>query len=64
MRRANSDIRELLAKERIYQWEVAHELGMKESNFTAMLRTELDDEKKVQIFKTVKKIKQRNSSNI
>lgn len=62
--KANKDIRELLSKERIYQWEVAQELGMKAPNFTIMLRTELSDEKKIQILNAIKKIKQKDSSII
>lgn len=60
MEKANQDIRELLQKKRIYQWEVAEEIGMKDSNFTRLLRTPLKDEMKRKILSAIKKIEDRN----
>ena len=47
MPKANQDIRDILEKERIYQYEIAHKMGILENSFSRKLRFELtDDEKK------------------
>lgn len=53
---ANTDIREAIHKRRLYHYEVAEQLGIREETFSRMLREELPPEKKEQILEAIKKI--------
>lgn len=56
MKFTNLDIRELLKKNKIYQWQVAQELGMQDSNFSKLMRQELSKDKKDEIIKIINDI--------
>ena len=49
MEKANKEIRELLAKRRIRQFEVAGQLGITEFTFSRWMRTELSPERKAKV---------------
>ena len=49
MKKTNQDIRDILLKKRIYQWEIAAKLGLHDSNFTRLLRKPLTEETKIKI---------------
>lgn len=49
----NEEIRMSILKSGLKQWQIANALGMAESNFSAMLRNELADEKKEVILKKI-----------
>ena len=49
MQVANEDIRQLLKNNGIYQWQVAQKLGMKDTNFSRLMREELEQSKKQKI---------------
>ena len=53
---ANKDIREAIYKRRLYHYEVAEQLGIREETFCRMLREELPQEKKNEILEAIKKI--------
>ena len=46
---ANEDIKKQAKEHGVWQWQIASELGMKDSNFSSMLRYELSAEKKHEI---------------
>lgn len=56
MKKTNQDIRDILLKKRIYQWEIAAKLGLHDSNFTRLLRKPLTEETKIKIFAAIDKI--------
>lgn len=57
MPKANQDIRDILEKERIYQYEIAHKMGILENSFSRKLRFELTDDEKKEVFKAIEQIK-------
>lgn len=58
---ANKDIREEIEKARLYHWEVAQEMGIMDTNFSRMMRTELSEAKKIEILKAIKRIKEKRN---
>ncbi|WP_261134783.1 hypothetical protein [Bacillus sp. Marseille-Q3570] len=56
---ANRDIRETMKHKGIFHWQVAYELGLNDGNFSRLLRKELNDKKKEQILKAIKKIQKK-----
>lgn len=52
--KANKDLRDAMEERRIKQYEVADVLGISESGFCRMLRKELPEEKKKEIFEAIK----------
>lgn len=54
--KANKDIRRTLKRENIYQWQVAEKLGMQDSNFSKLLRTEMTENKKRDVLLAIKQI--------
>lgn len=54
--KANKDIRRTLERENIYQWQVAEKLGMQDSNFSKLLRTEMTENKKRDVLLAIKQI--------
>ena len=52
----NAEIKKLVQRHGVYLWEVAAELGMKDSNFSRMLRYELSEKEKNRIIQAVHKI--------
>ena len=53
----NQDIREAISNAKVKYYEVSDGLGIKDSNFSRLLRYELCDEFKNKIFKIIGKIK-------
>jgi hypothetical protein len=53
----NDDIRELIKKSRVRNWEVAQKIGVAEATFSRMLRYEITPEKKQDIIKAVNELK-------
>jgi predicted XRE-type DNA-binding protein len=54
---ANEDLKNVIKESRIRQWEIAQKLGMADSNFSKLLRTELSNEKKTEILKVIEDLK-------
>lgn len=56
MQIANEDIRQLLKNNGIYQWQVAQKLGMKDTNFSRLMREELTNDMKKRIQNIINEI--------
>lgn len=52
----NLEIKELMARKRLRQYEVAKAVGVSEFTFSRWLREELPDEKKKSILETIEKM--------
>lgn len=52
----NNDIRVRARNQGVCLWQIANKLNMRDSNFSRMLRTELPNEKKENIFKIINEI--------
>lgn len=52
----NLTFKELLKRNRIYQWEVAHEVGVSEITLCRWLRQEIPEEKYLNLISAVKNI--------
>lgn len=50
----NIEIRNAIFSSNIKKWEIASKLGVTDSTFSRMLRTELSKEKKEKIFEIIK----------
>lgn len=50
----NIEIRNAIFSNNIKKWEIASKLGVTDSTFSRMLRTELSKEKKEKIFEIIK----------
>nr|DAV15792.1 MAG TPA: Regulatory protein [Caudoviricetes sp.] len=55
---ANIEIRDAIKKARLFHYEIADELGMSESAFSKLMRTELTPEKKEKILQAINKIQE------
>jgi len=53
---SNIEIRDILRKKRIFNYEVAQELGITEFTFCRWLRDELSDERKMLVLEAISKI--------
>ena len=53
-KRTNLEIREAITKSGLTQWEVARRLGIGETTFCRMLRTELSDAKKKEVLNAIR----------
>ena len=53
---ANEEIRALIKKRRLYQYEVARQMGIHSSTLCRLLRFELPDDKKEKIIKAIESI--------
>lgn len=51
----NIEIRNAIFSNNIKKWEIANKLGVTDSTFSRMLRTELSKEKKEKILEIIKK---------
>ena len=58
MPRANEDIRAAIAKSRIRNYEIADKLGVSPYKLSIMLRKEMSDEVKEQIYKAIAELKE------
>lgn len=65
MQKANLDVREAIKDAKVYQYEVAEELGISEETFSRMLRKELPGATKRKILNTLDAVllKQENAEN-
>lgn len=52
----NNDIRVRARNQGVCLWQIASKLNMRDSNFSRMLRTELPNEQKENIFKVINEI--------
>ena len=50
------DIQNLLKKRRLYQWEVAQEIGINEFTLSRWLRNDIDDDKEQMILNAIAKL--------
>lgn len=55
---ANIKIRDAIKKARLFHYEIADKLGMSESAFSKLMRTELTPEKKEKILQAINKIQE------
>ena len=59
---ANRDIRKKITEAGLFQYQVAHELGIKsDATFTKWLRYELPEEKKKMIYKAIENLSTKES---
>jgi predicted XRE-type DNA-binding protein len=58
--KTNKDIREAISNAKVKYYEVADVLGIKDSNFSRLLRYELCKEYKEKILKAIESIQERN----
>lgn len=56
MEKANQVIRNAAKSAGIKLWQIAYEIGMTDGNFSRMLRKELSDEKKSEIFRIIENL--------
>ncbi len=61
---ANQDIKNEIKKSGLKQWEVAAELGFADSNFSRLLRFELQPEKKERIQGIITKLRAKKSETV
>lgn len=57
--RPNSDIRETAKAKGVCLWEIADRLGMYDTNFSKLLRKELPKSKKIEIYKVINELAQK-----
>lgn len=59
---ANNDIKQRITEAGLFQYQVAHELGIKsDATFTKWLRYELSEEKKEMIYKAIDNLSTKES---
>lgn len=56
MQRANEEIRRAMGANGLKQWQIAVAMGMEDSNFSRMLRTELSAEKKEKVLSVIERL--------
>jgi len=54
----NLEIREAIKKNRLFHYEIAESLGISESAFSKLLRTEMNEKKMEQVMQAIRKIKE------
>lgn len=59
----NQDVKRKAAESRVWLWEIAQKLGITDSSFSRLLRTELSREKKKEIFDIIERIKAEHATN-
>ena len=57
-KKTNELIRESLRKNKVYQWQLAEQLGIAEYTLTRMFRHELPEEQQRELCKMIEKIKE------
>ena len=50
---ANEDIKVLILRSNLKQYQIAQKIGMADSNFSHLLRNELSPERRVQVMKAI-----------
>ena len=59
----NQDIRAIIRRADVKQWEVAKALGISEATFIRWLRGELSEEKRTMIIKAIGKVREVDARN-
>lgn len=54
--KANQEIRDLIYRSRLKNWEVADAIGISDSRFSVWLRTPLNDERKERVEKAISEL--------
>ena len=54
---ANMEVRELIKKSRLFQYEIADALGISESAFSKWLRSEMGPERKQEVLKAIETLR-------
>ena len=62
MTQRNSDIRNEVLKNNLKLWQIGAALGLNDGNFSRLLRKELTKEKKEQIKKIIRELKEEQSN--
>lgn len=57
----NEQIRTVMHRSGVKQWEVAEQLGISEFTYSRWLRTELPDSKRVQILQAIEDVKKQKN---
>lgn len=63
MNLANRDIREAIARSGIAKWRIADRYGITDSNFSRLLRKELNEEKRARILQIIEEISNEEHSH-
>lgn len=58
---ANLEIKQVIQKNRLKQWEIANQLGISEYTLCRKLRKELPKEEKDKIFNAIEELKEKNN---
>lgn len=58
----NTDIKKAIFENNVKKWEIANKLGISDSSFSRILRTELSFEKKIQILNIIKGLAKENKN--
>jgi predicted XRE-type DNA-binding protein len=53
----NQDVRQAILKAGVNQWQIAETCGISEGNFSRMLRKELSEDKKREIYDAIERAK-------
>jgi len=59
--KANLEVRSIMKEKKIFQWQVAVELGVTDATFVKWLRLPLSDEKKEMVMKAIDKAAKQNA---
>lgn len=62
--KCNDDIRQTVQQENLYLWQVGMKLGMQDSNFSRLLRRELDTETKARIYCAIDLLKEERERGV
>ena len=57
----NDELKKYIKSKNIFLWQVAFKLGMKDSNFSRMLRYELSREQLDNIYKAIEELEAKNN---
>ena len=60
----NLDIKDLARKNGVYLWEIADKLNFTDTYFSRILRTELPNEKKVEIVNIIKELSEKKRKEL
>lgn len=64
MQRTNEEIRRAIGANGLRQWQIAEAMGMKDGNFSRMLRSELPEEKKRKILAVIETVANGEGDNV
>lgn len=60
-KQANLEVRSIMKEKKIFQWQVAVEMGISDVTLVRWLRLPLSDEKKVMVMKAIDKAAKQNA---